>query len=564
MTNNDVLVIGAGHNGLAAAGYLARAGLGVTVLEARSLVGGASTTEEILPALRGSSCAFTVGLLRPEVINDLELKKYGLDLYHGGDAMTWTIEDGGRDYVMWSEVDETLRETRERFGAVEAEGFMSLGMDMQVVGDLLTPLLLAPPITMDELADRFDRVGAGALFDRFVTGNVRDVVERYFTDPLLRGHFAYPGLVSFFGGPSTPGSAYVFAHHSVGEFEGHFGQWGWARGGMGAIADALAASARAYGATVLTDQRVARIMVDDGRVTGVVTAEGREFTARVVISNLDPTTTMTSLLPAEHTDQTFGEIDHRGSMARVYFAADALPRYRTDREHALHSAHTFLGPDVGVLEAAGKAQAAGRLPDAPPIEVVIEGVRDPQLRDGKRYLITTGVQQLPIELADRSWDEARTDLERLALRRLEDFAPGFTDHVLDVSSLTPQDLAREYGLPGGNIYHGAMTPDQILAGRSPYRTPVAGLYLCGSGTHPGGGVMGAPGYNGAMAVLTDLELPTPRPWAVRSGASLAERSRMYLAAATQGTAAGRRLMTRLASSRTLRPAVRTFTKRKSQ
>ena len=565
MTQNDVLIIGAGHNGLATAGYLARAGLSVTVLEARELVGGSSVTEEILPSLRGSSCAFTVGLLRPEVIRDLELKKYGLELYLGGDAMTWTIDEQGRDYVMWSEVDQTLRETRERFGAAEAEGFVSLGMDMQVVGDILTPLLLAPPITMEELHERFERVGAGPLFDRFVTGNVRDLVEHYFTDPLLRGHFAYPGLVSFYGGPSTPGSAYVFAHHSVGEFEGHFGQWGWARGGMGAIADALAASAKAHGARIITGQRVARILVEDGRVTGAVTEDGTEFAASIVVSNVDPTTTMTKLLPADDATDEFASIDHRGSMARVFFAADALPKYQTARANvdALHSAHAFLGPDIHALEEAGKAQAEGCLPDAPPIEVVVESVRDPELGDGKRYLVTTGIQQLPIELAGRSWDSARADLEKLALRRLEHFAPGFSEHVLEVTSLTPLDLAREYGLPGGNIYHGAMTPDQIMAGRSPYKTHVDGLYLCGSGTHPGGGVMGAPGYNGAMAVLTDLALPTPRPWEARTRGSLGERSRMYLASATQSPTA-RRLMTRLASSQTLRPAVRTFTKRRTR
>lgn len=567
---SDVIIVGAGHNGLTAAAYLARAGLSVTVLEARDVVGGASVTEQVFDDLLGSTCAFTVGLLRPEVIADLELERHGLELYHGGDALTWTIEDSGRDFVMWSQVDATLREVTSRFGKAEAQGFMELGLDLQRVGDILTPLLLAPAISLDDLAHRFESAKAGQLFDRFVLGSVRDVVDRYFTDPLLKGHFAYPGMVSFHGGPSTPGSAYVLAHHSVGEFQGQFGQWGWARGGMGAISDALAGAALSRGARILTGRRVTRLTIIDGRVTGVVTTTGEEFRAATVVSNIHPTATMTELVDPDDLDHSererYAAIDNRGSMARVFLATDSLPEFdgvRRADTTSLRAGHMFLGPELDSLERAAEAQDRGLLPERPPIEAVIEGVRDQRLRSGSRYLITTGVQQLPSELSGRTWAEARGDLEKLAVDRRLDFAPGMRGHILDVRSLTPHDLATEYGLTGGNIYHGAMNPDQLVAGRSPHRTAINGLYLCGAGTHPGGGVMGANGYNGAMAVLSDRRLPAPRPWSVAEAPTITRLTRSWLSRAYRSPIA-RGLITRMASSPALRPMAKAMTRRRSR
>ncbi|GII95207.1 phytoene desaturase family protein [Sinosporangium siamense] len=518
-----VVIVGGGHNGLVSAAYLARSGLEVTVLEARPMLGGACVTEEVMPGYRASTCAFVLGLMRPEIVADLRLKEYGLELYSSPDALAFTTEPSGRHFFMWKEPDRTLREVRRRFGPRDADAFAQFGMDMQRLGAVLRPLMMQPPPSLADVAGEFERRGSAGLYERFVTGSVTDLLGAYFESDLLKGFLAFSGVVSVYGAPSTPGTAYVLAHHSVGEFEGHFGKWGFARGGVGALTAAIASAAAASGARLRTSAPVDHVVVRDGKARGVVLASGEEISADLVLSNADPRRSLLTLVGPEHlpgeTVSAVEAYDVRGSQCRVLIAADRLPEYTglPKGQGPQHNGHTFLSPDLDHYEAAFEAARAGRLPEDPVVELTIDSVREPGLVPPGRHMIVTGVQQLPFELTGRTWDDARQDLTDLMLDRLYEHAPNMRGAVLGTHTITPLDLEREYGLTGGNIYHGAMTPAQLLSGRpvagwGAYRTPVDGFYLCGSGTHPGGGVLGASGYNAAMAVLTDLGVATPRPW----------------------------------------------------
>ncbi|GAA2436534.1 NAD(P)/FAD-dependent oxidoreductase [Actinomadura vinacea] len=529
-----VVIIGAGHNGLVSAAYLARAGLDVTVLEARDTLGGACVTEEIMPGFRASTCAFVLGLVRPEIISDLRLRAHGLELYSSPDALAFTTEESGRHFFMWKEPDRTIREIRKRFGERDADAFVEFGVHMQRLGAVLRPMMLQPPPRLSTFVREFEQRGSMDLFGRFITGSVTDLLDHYFESDLLKGFLAFSGVVSVHGAPSTPGTAYVLAHHSVGEFEGHFGKWGFARGGVGALTAAIADAARSSGAVLRTSARVDHVTIRGGRARGVVLESGEEIPADVVLSNADPKRSLLKLVDRAHLpDETvrgIEEYDVRGSQCRVLVAVDRLPEYvgLPGGPGPQHNGHAFLGPRLDRYEQAFERARKGLLPTDPVVELTIDSVRDPALVPAGRHMIVTGVQQLPFELSGRTWDDARQDLTDLVLKRLFDHAPNLEGAVLGTHTITPLDLEREYGLTGGNIYHGAMTLDQLLTGRpahglGDYRTPIEGLYLCGSGTHPGGGVMGASGYNAAMAVLTAQGMPTPRPWGQEHAARLLRR-----------------------------------------
>lgn len=293
-TDYDAVIIGAGHNGLVTANYLARAGKSVLVLEARDLVGGACVTEELIPGSKWSSCAFIAGLLRPEIITELELAKYGLELYQG-DALSFSLFRDGTSFTMWKETDRTLREL-EKLSKKDAQAFLDFGIRLQRFAGLVTPYLLKPPPERSEVFAAFEAAGEQTLFDEFTLLSVRDLLDRYFEDERLKSMLTFFGMVSIFGGPSTPGTAYTYGHHSWGEFNGNFGQFGMARGGMGAISEALAASARAHGATIRTSAPVDRVLVERGVATGVRLRDGSVITAKQVFSNADPKRSLLQLL----------------------------------------------------------------------------------------------------------------------------------------------------------------------------------------------------------------------------------------------------------------------------
>ncbi|MFI6284862.1 phytoene desaturase family protein [Streptomyces sp. NPDC051018] len=518
-----VVIIGGGHNGLISAAYLARAGLDVTLLEARDTLGGACVTEEVMPGFRASTCAFVLGLVRPEIISDLRLREHGLRLYSSPDALAFSTDTAGNRFFMWKEPDRTLREIKKRFGPRDADAFVEFGVHMQRLSAIMRPMLMQPPLPLSGFIREFEQRESMDLFQRFVTGSVADLLDHYFDSDMLKGFLAFSGMVSVHGAPSTPGTAYVLAHHSVGEFEGQFGKWGFAKGGVGALSASIAASATAHGATLRSSCTVDHVDVRNGKARGVVLTDGEEIAADIVLSNADPKRSLLQLVGREHLPEEMvrgiEDYDVRGSQCRVLVAVDRLPQYvgMPEGKGPQHNGHAFLSPDLGAYEDAFDRARQGQLPVDPVVELTIDSVREPDLVPEDRHMIVTGVQQLPFELAGRTWDDARQDLIDLVLRRLYEHAPNLRGAVLGTHAITPLDLEREYGLTGGNIYHGAMSVNQLLenrpgSGLGGYHTPIDGFYLCGSGTHPGGGVMGASGYNAAMAVLTAHGMPTPRPW----------------------------------------------------
>lgn len=536
MSSYDAIVIGAGHNGLITANYLARAGQKVLVLEARNVVGGACVTEEQIPGAKWSSCAFISGLLRPEILKELELEtRFGLQMYQT-DVLGMSLFRDGSHLFMHKNIDETIREL-ETFSKKDARRFLDFGLRVKKFAELMGPWLLTEPPKRSEVLRAFEEAGEENLFNEFVLLSTSDLLDRYFESEHLKGFFNFFGMISIWGGPSTPGTGYVYGHHSVGEFNGTLGQFGFVRGGMGGITQALARGAEHFGTEIRLSSPVKNVITQRGHATGVQLESGETINAPVIISNADPQRSMLTLLKPGTLDpsleQAVRRIDMRGSMARIHLLIDELPHYIgfAPEEGPQHRGQQILGASIENYEKAWEAERRGVFPDEFVIEAVIQSVHDGSLAQPGMHTMTLGVQQLPLELASGDWDAVKDKFVEAVLEDLFHYAPNLRNHILATAVTTPQDLEREYLLAGGNIFHGAMFLDQLFDARpvpemSSYRTPVGGYYLCGAGTHPGGGVMGASGHNAAQAVLTDLGIiQKARPMASRRAkrSSLVER-----------------------------------------
>lgn len=561
----DAIVIGAGHNGLITAGYLARAGKKVLVLEARDVVGGACTSEELIPGSTWSSCAFIASLLRPEIIADLELERYGLEMYQT-EANEVSIFPDGSHLFVWKDMDKTLKEI-EKFSKRDAAAFLEFGLRVKNFASILTPFLMSPAPSRSQVLAAFEAAGAEDLFNEMVLLSTKDLLDRYFENEHIKGLFTFFGMISVWGGPSTPGTGYVYGHHSVGEFKGTLGQWGFVKGGMGGITQAMARSAEAHGAEIRLSSPVQQVLITKGKATGVKLADGQTISARTVISNADPQRSMLQLLPAGSVDAKLTaklqDYDARGSMARIHLLIDELPDYIGFPEGVQgpqHQAQAIMGASIENFERAWEAERRGEIPDDFVIEAVIQSTHDSSLAPEGRHTMTLGVQQLPFELAGTDWDTIREDWADRVLEVLYRYAPNLRGHILDRVIITPKDLERDYGLTGGNIFHGAMFFDQLFNNRptpelADYRTTVDNYYLCGSGTHPGGGVMGANGHNAAQVVIADLN-GTPAPTAQRVGpapkASVLDRA----VETVMETKTGKRLGYTVATTPALRKVVK--------
>ncbi len=509
----DAIVIGAGHNGLVCANYLADAGHSVTVLERREVVGGATVTEELIPGFRSSSCAYVVGLLNPKILRDLELHRFGLDLYQTDVGDVNLLEDG-RNVILWNDLGTTLRGLDALLPG-ESERFVALGLRLERFAQLIEPWSLREPPELSEVVAHFEAAGEEDLFEEFFTLSVADLLDRYLELDLLKGFLTFYGLVSAWGGPWTPGWTFLYGHHSVGEFDGHMGQYGFPRGGMGAVAESLAARAKAKGVEIRTGAPVERIVVEGGKATGVVLASGEELGAKVVTSGADPHRTFLGMVESRDLPNDFRQaisrFDMRGSMARVHIALDGIPDFNGMEPGAGPHCRglTLLGGEMERFESVWDSQRRGRIAEDFPIEFLLQSAHDDSLAPPGKHMLMTGIQQLPFELEEGTWDDHRDAFTERVLDVLSRYAPTLRDHIIDTHTITPLDLEREYGLTGGNIFHGGMTFGQVFGSRpamgwSDYRSPVEGLYLCGSGAHPGGGVMGVPGHNAAHAIASDL------------------------------------------------------------
>jgi phytoene dehydrogenase-like protein len=519
----DAIIIGGGHNGLTAAAYLARAGRKVLVLERRHVLGGAAVTEEVFPGFRFSVCSYVVSLLRPEIIRELDLPRHGLEILPLDGTFT-PMPNG--DYL-WR-VNDHAKTRREiaRHSRLDAEAYDEYGRAMVEMGRFVKPILgmLPPdPTSLDPrglkqllfLLRRFQRLPRDDQYNQvqLMTMSAVDFLDQWFETDVLKATMSASGIIGTFLGVRSPGTAYVLLHHYMGEIDGAFRSWGLARGGTGAISNAIAGAALAAGVEIRTNVEVAKILVAGNRAEGVVLGNGDEIRASVVASSVDPRLTFLRLLDTGTLPDDFVEDIHRykfrGSSAKVNLALDALPDFTALRGPGPHlRGAVSISPSVDYMERAYDDAKYGRFSRKPYIDIVIPSLTDPSIAPPGKHVMSCFVQYAPYHLKDGTWDEQREALGDAVIDTLAEYAPNIRGIVRHRQVLTPLDLEREWGLSEGNIFQGELTLEQLFflrpaPGWAQYRTPVSHLYMCGSCTHPGGGIMGAPGRNAAFKILAD-------------------------------------------------------------
>ena len=510
MASFDAIVIGAGHNGLTCAAYLARAGLKVIVVERTDRVGGACVTEELFPGFRISTASYSLSLLLPAVTKELGLE---LDI-RGKDPVAFApVEDGG-GLCLWSDRAKASEEIA-RFSRKDAEAYPRFEELFEEASRRLRPLLTYPA-TRKQARRSFRLSEVEGLFNKTVDGSIADVCEEYFETDLMRGVMSSQGIIGSAAGPRTPGSAYIALHHAFGEAAGRSGAWGFVRGGMGAITAELKRVLEEAGGEVRLEAPVAKVKREgERRAAGVVLESGEEIDAPVVCSNADPKRTLNLLdrdgLPPEFVeDVELLPVD--GTVVKVNCALGGLPRFKgmesSNGPGPEHMGTITIAPSIDYLEDACRAAAEGRPAKDMFCEAWIQTASEPELAPEGKHTLSIFAQYAPYELAEGTWDERRDEIGDTVLATLERYAPGLTDLVEDRLVLGPPDLEARFGLTGGNIFHGEILPDWLFDKRPAakwhrHRWPLPGFYLCGSGAHPGGGVCGAPGRNAARAVLED-------------------------------------------------------------
>jgi phytoene dehydrogenase-like protein len=516
----DAVIVGGGHNGLVCAAYLARAGLDVEVLERRDVLGGAAVTEEPWPGYRVSSASYVVSLMPPEIVRELELRRHGYRVSIVSPDYFVPFPDGTA-LTLWEEAERTAREIA-RLSPVDAEAYAEYEAHFDRVAELLRELMFVVPPNL-KIGDlpRWLALGARmrswsgrdvAEIVRLFTLSAADFLDEWFTDERVKGALATQALVGNWGGPMTPGSAYVLMHHWVGEVEGHSGAWGWVQGGMGGVSQALSSAATTAGASLRASAPVRRALVSGGRATGVELEGGETIEARRVISNAHPITTYRELIGEQHLpDDVIRDIRGfrtRSGSVKVNAALAAIPdapAWPSDAPEDFRRGLIAVAPSIDYLERAWDDAKYGRPSEHPYVEAMFPTVHEPGLApDGKQVMLAF-VQYGPYELADGSWNDERERFGRRVLDTVGEYLPGLSDGLEELEVLAPPDLEQRFGLLGGNIMQGEMSPDQTFSlrpifGYADYTTPIEGLYLCGAGAHPGGGVMGVPGRNCARVV----------------------------------------------------------------
>jgi phytoene dehydrogenase-like protein len=526
MSDLDVVIIGAGHNGLTCAAYLGMAGLRVRVLERRGVVGGACVTEEFHPGFRNSTAAYTVGLLQPKIIRDLRLHERGLRIVLRRAQNFLPLPDGR--YLLTGE-GRTEKEIA-KFSVGDAARYSAYQAEIGRVADVLRRLVLkAPPNLMPgslrhaarelgKLAAIGKRLwqagGLGAALQLF-RKSAGDMLDHWFESDPIKAVLGFDAVVGNLVSPYTPGSAYVLLHHVFGEANGRQGAWGHAVGGMGAITQAMASAAGHYGARIDVRAAVREVIVERGRATGVALEDGTTVRARAVIANVAPQRLFQALVPREAVPSAMAarmRAWKTGSGTfRMNVALSKLPEFTALPELGdHHTAGIIMAPSLSYMDQAYRDCVQHGWSRAPIIEMLVPSTLDDSLAPPGAHVASLFCQHVTPRFADgSSWDQHREAVADLMLDTVETYAPGFKASVIGRQSLSPLDLERIFGLPNGDIFHGALTLDQLFSARpmlgyAGYRMPIPGLYLCGSGAHPGGGVTGAPGHNAARAVVEDL------------------------------------------------------------
>ena len=519
----DIIIIGGGHNGLVAAAYLARSGRRVLVLEKRELVGGCAVTEEIWPGYKVSTAAYLTSLLQERIIHDLELARFGYRVDAKDPAFFSAFPDN-RYLFMWQDAQKTLQEIA-KFSGYDAAIFPAYERQLERLSTVIESLLLTTPPEFPPhgLGDYVDYLKlAGKLIGlsardtialvKVFTKSAADLLDEWFESDEVKVTLATDGVIGANGGPRSPGTAYILLHHVMGSVGGKRGLWGFVRGGMGAVSNAIADSARTRGVEIRTNTDVQRILTTNGRVCGVVLRGGEEIRASVVASNLPPRQTFLHLLDPRELPPalvaSLGAYRSEGTSCKINLALNGLPNFRAlpGAPGPQHRATMHICPSIEYVERAWDDAKYGKPSRSPLLELTIPTMYDPSLAPPGKHIMGIFLQYAPYTLRESNWDELREPFANRVIDLIEEYAPGFRSLIEHMQVLTPLDLERRFGLTGGNIFHGEMSLDQMFVmrpvpGCARYRTPIRGLYLCGSGTHPGGGVMGAPGHNAAREML---------------------------------------------------------------
>ena len=527
MKETDVIIIGAGHNGLTCAAYLAMAGLRVKLVDRRNVVGGAAVTEEFHPGFRNSVAAYTVSLLNPQVIADLKLSEHGLQIVERKAQNFLPAPDGS--YLLTGEgrTFQSLAKLSQR-DAARVEAF---NRELEAIADVLRQLVLRAPPNMVEgfgassIREAFNALGTAnvlrrlsleqqrSLLDLF-TRSAGEMLDDAFESDLVKALYGFDAIVGNYASPYASGSAYVMLHHAFGEVNGKKGAWGHAIGGMGAITQAMASAAREHGAEIELDSGVREVIVERDRAVGVVLDNGESIRAEYVASSVNPKLLYTQLVPADALPAAFLDRIKKwrngSGTFRMNVALNALPSFTALPGAGDHlTAGIILGPSLGYMDRAWQDAKTYGWSREPVVEVLIPSTLDDTLCPPDQHVASLFCQHVAPQLSDgRSWDDHREEVADLMIATVDQYAPGFAASVRGRQILSPLDLERQFGLVGGDIFHGALTLNQLFSarpmlGHADYRGPLKGLYHCGSGAHPGGGVTGAPGHNSAHVILSD-------------------------------------------------------------
>lgn len=520
----DVIVIGGGHNGLTHATYLARAGKKVLVLERRHVLGGAAVTEEVFPGFKFSVCSYVVSLLRPEIIHDLDLPRHGLELI----PLDGTFTPMANGDYLWrvNDHEKTHREIA-RHSKRDADAYEEFNKTMLAMCQFVKPLLgmIPPDPASKKLKDltkwfsmvrEFRHLSSDEKYHllQLMTMSAAGFLEQWFETDVLKATLAASGIIGTFSGVHSPGTTYVLLHHYMGEIDGEFRAWGVARGGTGAVSQAIAEAAREAGAEIRTEAAIAQIIVKNGKARGVVLVNGDELYADIISSSVDPRHTFLEFIERGNlSDDFLGAVRRykfRGSSGKVNLALDALPDFKCLPGAGAHLRGAIsISPSMEYMERAYDDAKYGEFSRRPYIDIVIPSLSDPTVAPQGKHVMSCFVQYAPYKLrAGLTWETQREAFGNNVIETLAEYAPNIKNIILHKQVLTPFDLEREFGLSEGNIFQGELSLEQLfcfrpLPGWAQFRTPVKNLYMCGSATHPGGGIMGAPGRLAALEILRD-------------------------------------------------------------
>jgi phytoene dehydrogenase-like protein len=523
----DAVIIGGGHNGLICAAYLAKAGCKVLVLERRHVLGGSAVSEELYPGFNFSVCSYVVSLFRPSIIRDLDLPRHGMEIIPLETAFTPLHDDPG--LCRWADPERSRREI-SRFSGRDAEIYPEFSVTMSRAAQFVRGIIdsKAPDPTSFDPRELLSLLRMGAdlksrgseavnLNLKLLTMSAVDFLDMWFESDVLKAPMSCSGIIGTFLGVRSPGTAYVLLHHYMGEIDGAFRSWGYSKGGTGGVSLACARAAESFGAEVRTESPVERVLLSGGKAKGVVLANGDEISARIVVSSCDPNCTFLHLVGEEHLEGDFARrikrYKLRGSSGKVNLAVDRLPQFFGRRGTAHLRGDIAIAPGIDYLERAYDDAKYGNFSRRPYINIVIPSIMDPSVAPPGKHIISMFVQYAPYHIKEgpENWPQKREAFGDAVVDTLAEYCPGLEESILFRQVITPWDLEQEYGLTEGNIFQGELSLEQLLfqrpaAGWSRYRTPVRRLWMCGSGTHPGGGIMGAPGQLAASTILRSGEL----------------------------------------------------------